>query len=61
MLLKSLLCNCSIKQRGNSNIVAHRENLNLQAKVGRFSDGIKKYHVKGLLVDNKAVMLGSMN
>ncbi len=43
------------------NRVAHRENLNLQAKLGCFSDGIKKYHVKGLVVDNEAVMLGSMN
>lgn len=43
------------------NEVARRENLNLEARLGCFSQGIKKYHVKGFVVDNKAVMLGSMN
>ncbi|WP_456473948.1 phospholipase D-like domain-containing protein [Candidatus Pyrohabitans sp.] len=43
------------------NEIAQRENLNLEARLARPGDGINKYHLKGVVVDGRAVMLGSMN
>ena len=43
------------------NEIAQRENLNLEALLARPGDGINKYHLKGVVVDGRAVMLGSMN
>lgn len=43
------------------NEIAKRENLPLKAKLGCFTDKIRKYHVKGIIVDGKAVLLGSVN
>jgi phosphatidylserine/phosphatidylglycerophosphate/cardiolipin synthase-like enzyme len=43
------------------NEIAQRENLPLEARLAKTNNKIKKYHLKGMVVDGKAVMLGSMN
>ncbi len=43
------------------NEIAEKENLPIKAKLGCFTDRIRKYHVKGMIVDGKAVLLGSVN
>jgi phosphatidylserine/phosphatidylglycerophosphate/cardiolipin synthase-like enzyme len=43
------------------NEIAQRENLPLEARLAKPDNKIKKYHLKGMVVDGKAVMLGSMN
>jgi phosphatidylserine/phosphatidylglycerophosphate/cardiolipin synthase-like enzyme len=43
------------------NEIARRENLPLEARLARRDDKITKYHLKGVVVDGKVVLLGSMN
>ena len=43
------------------NEIARRENLPLEARLAKPWGRIKKYHLKGVVVDGRAVMLGSMN
>jgi len=43
------------------NEIARRENLPLEARLAWRDDVVRKYHLKGVVVDGSAVLLGSMN
>ncbi len=43
------------------NEIARRENLPLEARLAKQDNRIRKYHIKGVVVDGRAVMFGSMN
>jgi len=43
------------------NRVAEEENLELEVRLASDSESIEKYHVKGVVVDGRAAMVGTMN